>query len=84
MSWNFATSDKHQRNGAKVVTHDVYISASGISLIKICRLYIHIAWVFYFACSLMLGNAKASRRGTSEEFGTTLFVYINLPLGVEG
>lgn len=32
------------------------------------------AWVFYFACSMIAGNAKASRRGTSREFGTTLFL----------
>ena len=80
MSWNFATSNKHQQNGAKVVIPDVYIyTLDMFSSERMCRWYIHIAWVFYFACSLMLGNAKASRRGTSKEFGTTLFLYIPVP-----
>ena len=81
MSWNFATSNKHQQNGAKVVIPDVYIHTLDMfSSERMCRWYIHIAWVFYFACSLMLGNAKASRRGTGKEFGTTLFVYTR-PIG---
>ena len=46
----------------------------------ICLWYMHIAWVFYFACSLMLGNAKASRRGAGREFGTTLFFVYTRPL----
>ena len=47
---------------------------SGLRSGECTYIQLHMAWVFYFACSVMQGNAKASRRGTSGEFGTTLFV----------
>lgn len=53
----------------------VYLPAAIFSRIGRVRVVnIHMAWVFYFACSMIPGNAKASRRGTSGEFGTTLFL----------
>lgn len=76
MSWNFATSLRYHRNEATVVACVAYVSpASAFSFNGDMHDGEYIfAWVFYFACSMIPGNAKASRRGTGEEFGTTLFL----------
>lgn len=73
MSWNFATSLLSSERST-VVAQLCVSSCIHIIPFGFYDLRVHIARVFYFACSMIAGNAKASRRGTSGELGTTLFI----------